>query len=119
MDKVGCGFKSFRTLLAVASITFPVLITFTLIHQNSVFDLVHGFNDLAARAHNASNIVLKQGTQNAITTNVVQEGAQNASIQEFQNATVKTGGEKDHNVIPDSAPIGNSTVLQFVPLTHY
>ncbi|XP_047175960.1 galactoside 2-alpha-L-fucosyltransferase-like [Vigna umbellata] len=105
MDKVGRGFKSFRTLLAVASIIFPVLVTFTLIHQNSVFDLVHGFNVLAVRAHNASNIVLKQGAQNAITTNVVQEGAQNASIQEFQNATVKTGEEKDHNVIPDSAPV--------------
>ncbi|BAT91454.1 hypothetical protein VIGAN_07005100 [Vigna angularis var. angularis] len=105
MDKVGRGFKSFRTLLAVASIIFPVLVTFTLIHQNSVFDLVHGFNVLAVRAHNASNNVLKQGTQNAITTNVVHEGAQNASIQEFQNATVKTGEEKDHNVIPDSAPV--------------
>ncbi|QCE08822.1 xyloglucan fucosyltransferase [Vigna unguiculata] len=97
MDKVGRGFKSFRTLLVVASITLPILITFTLIHQNSVFDLVHGFNVLDARAHNASNIVLKQGTQNVTT--------KNASIQGVQNATVKTGGEKDHNIIPDAAPI--------------
>jgi len=103
MDKVGRGFKSFRTLLVVASITLPILITFTLIHQNSVFDLVHGFNVLDARAHNASNIILKQGTQNVTT--------KNASIQGVQNATVKTGGEKDHNIIPDAAPIGNSTVL--------
>ncbi|KAG2370967.1 Galactoside 2-alpha-L-fucosyltransferase [Vigna angularis] len=81
--------------------------------KNSVFDLVHGFNVLAVRAHNASNNVLKQGTQNAITTNVVHEGAQNASIQEFQNATVKTGEEKDHNVIPDSAPVDRVLLVKF------
>jgi len=65
---------------------------------------------LAARAHNASNVVLKQGTQNATTTNVVREGAQNAFKQGLQNATVKTG-EKDHNIVADSVPVGNSTVL--------
>jgi len=116
MDKVGWGFKSFRTLLVVASITFPILITFTLVHQNSVFDLVQGFNVLVARAHNASNVVLKQGTQNATTTTVIQEGAQSALKQGVQSGTVKTGGEKDHNIIPDSAPLGNSTVFSILEL---
>ncbi|RDX94249.1 Galactoside 2-alpha-L-fucosyltransferase, partial [Mucuna pruriens] len=85
MDKVGWSFKSFRTLLVVGSITFPILLTFTLIHQNSVFDLVQGFPVLAGRTQNATAIVSKQGIQNATITNVLQQGLQ-------------IGGEKDQNI---------------------
>lgn len=96
MDKVGWSFKSFRTLVVVGSITFPILVTFTLIHQNSVFDLVQGFHPLPGTTHNTAANVSRQGTQNAATTtNVLQQG--------LQNATVQAGGEKDQNVIINSA----------------
>ncbi|KAL2332529.1 hypothetical protein Fmac_020110 [Flemingia macrophylla] len=79
MDKVsGWSLKSFRTLLVLASITFPILIMFTLIHQSSIFYVVQGFNALAGRTHNNTTNVIKHGTQNA-------------------------GGEKDRNIIRESA----------------
>ncbi|CAJ1954975.1 unnamed protein product [Sphenostylis stenocarpa] len=104
MDKVGWSFKSFRTLLVVASVTFPILVTFTLIHQISVFDLVQAFNALAAKAHNATNIALKQGTQNATTTNFLQQGAQNflrqgvtPGILEERTQTQSLSGPKNNS----------------------
>ena len=78
MDKL--SFKRFRTLLVVCSITFPILFTFTLMHQNSIYDLVEGvskINILAGRAQNATTDVLKEGTQ---------------------NVTVQAGVGKDQNV---------------------
>lgn len=80
MDKMGLSFKSFRTLVVLGSITFSILITFSLMHQNSIFQLVDGFSKidvLAARPQNATTNVLEQGD----TT-----------------VTVKAGGGKDQNI---------------------
>ena len=56
MNKVGWSFKSFKTLLVVASITFPILLTLTLVHQNnnSVSDLFQGFHVLSGRTLNTN-----------------------------------------------------------------
>ncbi|XP_020232288.1 galactoside 2-alpha-L-fucosyltransferase [Cajanus cajan] len=92
MDKVvGWSLKSFRTLLVVASVTFPILVTFTLIRQNSTFDVVQGFNALTGRTQNTTTNVVKQGTQNATTADVLKQGSPNAGVQ--------AGRQKDQNII--------------------
>lgn len=87
MDKVGWSFKSFKTLLVVGSITFPILLTFTLIHQNSVFDLVQGFHVFPGTTPNTAAATT--------TANVLQQGVQSAPVQ--------AGGERYQNIIRNSA----------------
>ncbi|XP_022636885.1 fucosyltransferase 2-like [Vigna radiata var. radiata] len=45
MANVEKSFQSFRTLLVVASITFPMLIIFYVTHQNSIFDIFQGIQN--------------------------------------------------------------------------
>ncbi|XP_047175905.1 uncharacterized protein LOC124843247 [Vigna umbellata] len=45
MANVEKSFQSFRTLIVVASITFPILIIFYLTHQNPIFDIFQGIQN--------------------------------------------------------------------------
>ncbi|KAK7264009.1 hypothetical protein RJT34_31611 [Clitoria ternatea] len=84
MDKVGWRF---RTLLVVGSITFPILLTFTLIHQNSIFGLVEGFSKI--------NVLAATGTGRVQNITVQAEGQIDQNIRE--SVIDKVLREKDHN----------------------
>jgi len=48
------GHKSFKPLLVVASITFPILIIFYVTHQNSIFDIFQDVNLMIEGFHNTT-----------------------------------------------------------------
>ncbi|KAK7325308.1 hypothetical protein VNO77_29468 [Canavalia gladiata] len=118
MNKVGWSFKRFRTLLVVGSIAFPILVTFTLIHQNSILDLVEGFskiNVLAARAQNTTTNGLKQGVQ---TTTVQDGGEKDQNIRE--SVIDKMVGDKNQNAIPGilEEQAQRQTISDIAPKNH-
>jgi len=77
MDDVGKVFKSFKILLVVASITFSILITFFVINQSSVFEILQEFNALIEGTQN--NATNKQGIQNIATVQATEKKNLNIS----------------------------------------
>ncbi|KAL6506149.1 hypothetical protein OROGR_024330 [Orobanche gracilis] len=94
MDEMGFSFKRFRTLLVVAFITFSIFITFSLMHQNSILELVERFSKIG-RAQNANTNVLKQGAP-TVTVKAGGEKYQNITESEVD----KVFGDNDQNGMP-------------------
>ncbi|KAG4961673.1 hypothetical protein AAZX31_13G351200 [Glycine max] len=86
MNKVGWSFKSFKTLLVVASITFPILLTLTLVHQNnnSVSDLFQGFHVLSGRTLNTNATAILSKDHDIIRESTL--GPKNHSFEDGKNA---------------------------------